>query len=219
MGRFGLGRWVDSALGRFGRSLYIYKALKAIFCIRKAIMSDCMNTGLYMTLYNHCVKPILLYGSEVWSIDFLINKSGVTQMENRYDLFIPEKTQLRFFKNVKGVHKYSVNDAVRAEFGVLPLVIFGLQASTNFWVHLLNLQEDSLAYQSYKDSMNFPKGFAQKFKIFLHNIGFSHLWNNQNTFSKKRLLHAVVNKLKESISISGQVKFMMIVKISLMEIS
>ena len=60
-------------------------------------MSDCMNKGLYMTLYNHCVKPILLYGSEVWSIDFLINKSGVTQMENRYDLFIPEKTQLRFF--------------------------------------------------------------------------------------------------------------------------
>ena len=66
------------------------KALKAIFCIRKALMSDCMNTGLYVTLYNHCVKPILLYGSEVWSIDFLINKSGVTQMENRYDLFIPE---------------------------------------------------------------------------------------------------------------------------------
>ena len=49
------------------------KVLKAIFCIRKALMSDCMNTGLYMTLYNHCVKPILLYGSEVWSIDFLIN--------------------------------------------------------------------------------------------------------------------------------------------------
>ena len=87
-------------------------------------------------------------------------------MENRYDLFIPEKTQLRFFKNVMGVHKYSVKQNVRAEFGVLPLAIFGLQASTNFWVHLLNLQEDSLAYQSYKDSMNFPKGFAQKFEIF-----------------------------------------------------
>ena len=35
-------------------------------------------------------------------------------------------------------------------------------------------------------------------KSFLHNIGFSHLWNNQNTFSKKRFLHAVVNKLKDS---------------------
>ena len=56
-----------------------------------------MNTGLYVALYYHCVKHILLYGSEVWSLDFLIKKPGVTQMENRYDLFIPEKTQLKFF--------------------------------------------------------------------------------------------------------------------------
>ena len=61
------------------------KALKAISCIKKALISDCMYTGLYVTLYNHCVMPILLYGSEVWSIDFLINKPGLTQMENRYE--------------------------------------------------------------------------------------------------------------------------------------
>ena len=83
-----------------------------------------MNTGLYVTLYYHCVKRILLYGSEVWSVDFLINKTGVAQMENRYELFIPEKNQLKFFKTIMGVHKYSVNDAVRAEFGILPLAIF-----------------------------------------------------------------------------------------------
>ena len=49
-----------------------------IFCIKKALISDCMNTGIYIyvTLYNHCVKPILLYGSEVWSTDFFINKRG-----------------------------------------------------------------------------------------------------------------------------------------------
>ena len=174
------------------------KALKAIFCIKKALISDCMNTGLYVTLYNHCVKPILLYGSEVWSIDFLINKPGLTQMENRYDLFLPEKTQLKFLKNVMGVHKYSVNDAVRADFGIFPLAISGLQASANFWVHLVNSRMSSLAYLAYQDSMNCPKGFARKFKTFLHNINFSHLWNYQNTFSKKRFLHSVVNKLKNS---------------------
>ena len=118
------------------------KALKAIFCIKKALISACVNTGLYVTLYNHCVKPILLYGSEVWSIDFLINKPGLTQMENRYDLFIPEKTQLKFLKNVMGVHKYSVNDAVRADFGIFPLAISGLQASANFWVHLKKFKHE-----------------------------------------------------------------------------
>ena len=99
-----------------------------------------------------------------------------------------------------GGYEYSVNDAVRAEFGILPSAMFGLQASTNFWVHLINLNESSLAYQAYKESMNFPKGFAQKFTIFLHQINFSHLWNNQSSFSKNRALHvhAVVNKLKDS---------------------
>ena len=60
-------------------------------------MTNCMITGLYVTLHYHCVKPILLYVSEVWSVDFPINKHGVTQMENRYDLFIPEKTRLKLY--------------------------------------------------------------------------------------------------------------------------
>ena len=51
---------------------------------------------------------------------------------NRYDLFIPEKIQLKFLKNVMGVHKYSVNDAVRADFGIFPLAISGPQTSANF---------------------------------------------------------------------------------------
>ena len=81
-----------------------------------------MSTCLYDTLYKHCVKPIFLYGIEVWSVEFLLNKPGVTQVENRYDLFIPEKHQLNFFfKKDRGFHTYSVNDAVRAEYGVFPL--------------------------------------------------------------------------------------------------
>ena len=70
------------------------------------------------------------------------------------------------------------------------LSISGLQASTNAWLSYL-------AYQSYEDNMNFPKGFAQKFKIFVQNIKFSRLWNYQNT-SKKKLLHSLMNELKNS---------------------
>ena len=53
---------------------------------------------------------------------------GVTQVKNRCDLFFQKKTQLKNLKNIMGVHKYSVNDAVRAD-----LVISGLLTSTNFW--------------------------------------------------------------------------------------
>ena len=70
----------------------------------------------------------------------------MTQLENRFGIFIPETTQLNFFKNARGVHKYSVNDAVRVDFGIFPSAISGLQASTNFLVHLVNSNRSSLIY-------------------------------------------------------------------------
>ena len=36
----------------------------------KALFAASMNTGLYVTLFSQCVKPILLYGSEVWSVEY-----------------------------------------------------------------------------------------------------------------------------------------------------
>ena len=96
---------------------YLYnKALKATFCVRRALKAESINTELYLTIYEHCVKPILLYCSEIWSIDFLINKAGQTEIAQRYDLLLPEKLQLRFLKSVMGVHKYANNNAVRSEF-------------------------------------------------------------------------------------------------------
>ena len=75
-----------------------------------------------------------------------------------------KKTQLKFLKNVMGVHKYSVNDAVRADFGIFPLaIISGLQASANFWVHLVNSNKSSLAYQAYQDSMNCTNDIFAKY--------------------------------------------------------
>ena len=104
---------------------YLYnKALKATFCVRRAFKAESINTELYLTIYEHCVKPVLLYCSEIWSIDFLINKAEIAQ---RYDLLLPEKLQLRFLKSVMGVHKSANNNAVRSEFGIFPLAIYGLK--------------------------------------------------------------------------------------------
>ena len=93
---------------------YLYnKALKAMFCVRQALKAESINTELYLTIYEHCIKPILLYCSEIWSIDFLINKAGQTEIAQRYDLLLPEKLQLRFLKSVMGGHKYANNNTVK----------------------------------------------------------------------------------------------------------
>ncbi|MCU7801521.1 MAG: hypothetical protein KZQ70_15660 [gamma proteobacterium symbiont of Lucinoma myriamae] len=119
-------------------------------------------------------------------------------MEQKYDSLTSEKVQLKFCKNLLGVHKSAVNNGVRAELGIFPLAVFCLKSSVNFWLHATQTENDKLVGKAYKDSCNIKKGFGNNFKIFLQKINFSHVWENQGTFSKTRLLHAVVIRLKDS---------------------
>ena len=56
------------------------------------------------TVFRVCLqirqRAFISYYSKVWSLDFIINKPGLIHLENRYDLFTPEKIQLKFLKNV-----------------------------------------------------------------------------------------------------------------------
>ena len=170
------------------------KANKAAFCIRKALFSDKMNVQLYLKLYENCVKPILLYCSEIFSIDNLIPWKD--KLECRYENFIPEKNQLKLCKSLLGVHRSATNNAVRAELGMFPLAIFGLKQSVSFWLHVLHSSKNSLVYKAYTESINFHKGFGNNLKILLEYLNFNHVWQNQGTFSDKRLIYAIFSKLK-----------------------
>ena len=72
------------------------------------------------------------------------------------------------------VHKPAANNAVRAEL--------------NYRLHILELNDAYLLNNAYLDVM----------KLFLKKLNFPHVWANQSTFSKAKLLHAVTVKLKDS---------------------
>lgn len=172
------------------------KALKASFCIRKAIGSDKMNTPLFLKLYEQCVKPILLYCSEVWAGERLINQAG--PIERRYDTLSTERIQLKFCKFVLGVHKSASNIAVRAELGLFPIALYCLRSSISFWLHIIESDNNKLVRKAYNESCQFIKGFGSNLKVALNKLNFTHVWDNQDTFSKSRLMNAVTLKLKES---------------------
>jgi hypothetical protein len=50
-------------------------SIKAMFCIRKTLYSEKLNAFLHLRLFDACVKPILLYCSEIWSLDILIKRN------------------------------------------------------------------------------------------------------------------------------------------------
>ena len=43
------------------------KALKVIFKIKRRFQTEAINAKLFLKLFDTCVKPILLYGSTLWS--------------------------------------------------------------------------------------------------------------------------------------------------------
>ena len=49
------------------------KATKYLFCIRQLLMSEKSNILNHLKLFETCIKPILVYCSEIWSLNIVKN--------------------------------------------------------------------------------------------------------------------------------------------------
>ena len=116
--------------------------MKAVFYIRKRLVSDRLNVLQHIKLFETCVRPILLYCSELTSIDFVVREN--TDIENRYKIYIPEKILIKFSKMVLGVNRSAVRSTVLAELGLPPLSVCALKLSVGFWLHLLQSDEKNM---------------------------------------------------------------------------
>ena len=88
-----------------------------MFCIRKTLYSNKNNIKLHLKLFDTCVKPILLYCSEIWALPLLLKRNDMEELECNYDKFVPNKVQLKMSKYVLGVHKSASNLAVLGDLG------------------------------------------------------------------------------------------------------
>ena len=83
------------------------KAVKALYSLKRNILS--LNPSIYTSLhiFDHTVKPILLYGSEIW----LCSLSKKATIHDLFDYskisksFNSEKLHIHFCKYILGVHK------------------------------------------------------------------------------------------------------------------
>jgi hypothetical protein len=118
-------------------------------------------------------------------------------VELKYDSFIPNKVQIKYAKYMLGVHKSATNIAVLADFGFYPLSIAALKSSVIYWIHLLNSKCNSLIFQAYRENLKLNESLCYKLKQSFSIIGFSHIWENQGTFSKSKLLFSVTKQLEK----------------------
>ena len=173
----------------------ISKAKKAMFSLRNVMPQNRISLIPYLRLFDTCIQPILLYGAEIWSLDYLYKNT--IQPEKNYLNFLPENVHLKFLKIIMGLQRSAVNIAVLSETGRFPLAIHAIKSTVSFWHHLVNLKDKTLAKDTYYHSFCNDIGICNKLRLFLTSFNFTHVWENQNTPSIKGLNRAITMKVKE----------------------
>lgn len=129
-------------------------ALKASFKLYKEVKSLDLPVNTLLHMFDHMVKPIALYGCEIWGI-LTVGKQG--KNKDLYDLykdFEVENLNIQFCKFLLGLNKKSTNIAVLSELGRLPMFCLIIIAVFSFWHRLEKMPETSLLYCAYTESVN-----------------------------------------------------------------
>ena len=151
-----------------------------------------------------CVKPILLYCTEIWS-PYSLNSVKVASKSNNFNLesyedFLSERIHTKFCK-LLGVNKCSSNLACKSEVGRNLLAISASILSLKYWLHINNVKNpkacDKFIYPTLLNGDEIKSSFGDHIKNLLRVIGFEHVWQNKGTFSKRKLINAVERKLIE----------------------
>ena len=141
-----------SGIFNFAQDDIFKKSMKASFKLTKLITTGepSINTSLH--LYDHLVKPIVLYGSEIWGT-FKTNiaackKSSCFAFEEIYRNNIADKSQIKYLKYILGVNKHSSNLAVMSETGRFPMY-FSIVLSIVKYLHRLENTSNLLLKEAY----------------------------------------------------------------------
>ena len=112
--------------------------MKALFLLKGYFCSSSINPGLGLKLFDQMIRPILCYGSELWSAfdgnkNIFQNTDGIAKFLDSLDI---EKVHIKFCKFLLGVNKRAVNLAVKGEVGRFPIGISCMLQAFKYWYHI-----------------------------------------------------------------------------------
>ena len=149
------------------------RALKVFFKLTRSLQ-PLPNPKILFHLFDGMIKPVLLYGCEIWMPTSLLVRESLKQKSANaqffYDLKLDfpiehrfleranliEKLHLKFCRFVLGVHQKTANLAVYGETGRYPLYIDQIVQCVKYYHHLENT-ENTLLKSFYYNLINKEK--------------------------------------------------------------
>ena len=164
------------------------QANKASFALMKKIRNLDLPIDIQIDLFNKTVKPILLYGCEIWGIG------------NNETL---ERIQRKFFKHALNLKKSTPSNMLYGELGITPLYIDIQTRIVSFWSKLIENDTVKLTSSVYQimlelhDTGKFTSPWIKFIKHLLCSLGFPVNWYSQSCVNSRWLVKAVNQKLKD----------------------
>jgi exonuclease III len=151
------------------RNLY-GKGLKSYFKMSKLLSTEKTSVKTVLHLFDHTIKPILLYASEIWGTFNTnltrIKRNPQCKLERAYDKLLAEGLHIKMCRYLLGVNPKTSIDAIRGECGRFPLYI---EIATNLlkYYHYIKTKGTELL----KDALACLEGmFSTGVQCWLHSI-------------------------------------------------
>ena len=149
-----------------------------------------------MHLFDHTVKPVLLYGSEIWGT---INTASAKVKKDSFSLFntmygMPcEKLHIRFLKYLSAVNRKTTNAVIMGELGRFPVMIDVLCNTIKYFQSLFSDCASNLLTGALKESCHLHES---KKKSWISTIYFLLKYLNvESRSSSANLINIVKSKL------------------------
>ena len=176
-----------SNTGKFSKShenLY-KKAIKAQYSIYSSInvYSDQPNIPLFLRLFDSLLKPILLYGSEIWGMckPQTKNKNGdYSTQKISSNIKTLDKFVNKFYRTLLGVPNTCSTIGVHMELGRLPIKLNIFKSMLSFWFRLVTLPKTRLVshcYWSLFDKTDIKDDWMSSIKNIIGSSQWRH-WSN-----------------------------------------
>lgn len=187
-------KYLGVYLGRSGSFIAAKKhvaeqANKALFSLLKKIRSLSLPYDIQIDLFNKMIKPILLYGCEIW---------GTGNVD------ILERVQLKFYKQIFCLKKSTPSYMIYGELGITPLYVDIQTRLISFWCKLVENYEacrlSSIVYNAVyvlQQHKQIKSQWIDTVKNTLCSQGFSGIWYSQSFISSIWLEKAITQKLKD----------------------
>ena len=132
------------------------KGLKAFYKIKSIFGSTRPNSEVAFHVFDHTIKPILTYGSEIWG-SCMKNSRTTPSLDKIYRDMHAEKLHLKYCKYVLGIHSKASNLATVGELGRFPIYNFICESISKFYLHIKGKEPDSLLQQTLQTSKQLHK--------------------------------------------------------------